>query len=311
MKNAADWLVYLGVRIAICVVQAAPMETCAACADVLAWLLTAVIPIRRQVIEENLRCAFPEMTDGDRRKLTLRMWRHLFLMVFEVAHAPIHLKATDWRRRIRSRSHGRISRLLLDPRPKIVVSAHFGNFEIAGYVAGLLGFPGYTIARPLDNRYLDRYVNRFRRSTGQAILPKQGSAETVQRIMDEGGVIGLLGDQHAGPKGCWVDFFGRPASSHKAVALFCLAYDAPLIVLFAIRGSRPFCFDMDVADILDPRTLPPSCRDVRWITQWYHHELEAVIRRSPEQYWWVHRRWKGTPPGNRKAAEGEKDREAA
>ncbi len=296
MQTSINWLVYLAVRVAICIVQAVRMETCAAWANGLAWLVTDVIPLRREVIEDNLRVAYPELSDGERRQLIRRMWRHLFLMVFEIAHVPLRIHSTNWRQYIESKTVREICLFLLDLRPKVIVSGHFGNFEVAGYVAGLLGFPTYTIARPLDNPFLDRFVNRFRRATGQCILPKQGSAELVQRVLDQGGVLALLGDQHAGPKGCWTDFFGRAASSHKAIALFSLTHDAPLAVVCAQRRRGPLDFSLEVVATVDPSTMSPELGSVQALTQWYNQQLEAAVRQAPEQYWWVHRRWKGEPP---------------
>ena len=83
---------------------------------------------------------------------------------------------------------------------------------------GILGFPTYTVARTLDNPYLDRFVNRFRAATGQHIIPKNGGYDQIVDVLARGGTMTFLADQYAGPKGCWVEFFGRPASAHKAIA---------------------------------------------------------------------------------------------
>ncbi len=145
------------------------------------------------------------------------------MMVAEVAQARQKIHETSFRRYVTFADKPLLVRYLLDPRPTVLVTGHYGNFEVAGYVLGMFGFPSFTIARTLDNPYLDRFINRFRGSTGQYILPKQGCAPQVQAVLNAGGTLSLLGDQHAGDKGCWVDFLGRPASCHKAVALFTLS----------------------------------------------------------------------------------------
>ena len=119
-----------------------------------------------------------------------------------------------------------------------MISAHYGNFELGGYLMGLFGFPTYTVARELDNRYLDRFVNDFRGRTGQYMLPKRAAARRSSRCSTSGGILTLLGDQSAGKKGCWVKFFGRPASTHKAVSLFSLGNEAPTMVSYARRIGR-------------------------------------------------------------------------
>ena len=105
-----------------------------------------------------------------------RMWEHLFLMAVEMAHAPRKIHWTNWRDYIDLVRKDLLVSMLIDDRPTMLVCGHFGNFELSGYVLALLGFPSSTIARPLDNRHLDRFVNELRESHGQFIIPKNGSA---------------------------------------------------------------------------------------------------------------------------------------
>ena len=186
-----------------------------------------VARIRHDVVDENLRHAFPQWDRATRHTFMRRMWHHLFLMVAEVAHARRMIHEMSFQDHVVFRDKPTLVRYLLDQRATVLVTAHYGNFEVAGYVLGMFGFPSFTVARPLDNPYLDRFVNRFRGSTGQFILPKQGCAPRIQQVLDSGGTLSLLGDQNAGSKGCWVEFLGRPASCHKAVALFTLTSGAP------------------------------------------------------------------------------------
>lgn len=303
MKPLTDWLVYLIVRLFICLVQTLSLESCHAISRMLAWLACDVVRLRQRVVDDNLRHAFPGLGDGQRRDLARRMWEHLFLMGCEIAQAPRKVHETNWRSHFRFNGKREMVQYLFDPRPTIFVSGHFGNFELSSYMMGLFGFPMYAIARPLDNPYLDRYVNEFRSTHGQFILPKDGSALQVNAVLRSGAAIALLADQHAGPKGCWVDFFGRPASCHKAVALFTLVSGAPLLVAYGRRVGGPLQFELGVAGIADPRIPSEDQSGVKPLTQWYNRVLEEIILASPEQYWWVHRRWKGTPPKKEKRPE--------
>jgi len=303
MKQLTDWLVYLIVRLAICFVQAISLESCHAIARALAWVACDLVRLRQHVVEENLRQVFPDLADGERRDLARQMWEHLFLMGCEIAHAPRNVHETNWRRYFSFHGKREMVACLLDPRPTVFVSGHFGNFELSSYMMGLFGFPTYAIARPLDNPYLDRYVNQFRSTHGQFILPKDGSAAQVDAVLRSGGVIALLADQHAGRKGCWVDFFGRPASCHKAVALFTLVSGAPLVVAYGRRVGGPLQFELGVNGIADPRIPSADLSGVKALTQWYNRMLEQIILVSPEQYWWVHRRWKEQPAKKEKRQE--------
>jgi KDO2-lipid IV(A) lauroyltransferase len=287
-----DYPIYLAVRLVLCLVQALRPETCARLAKSAAWLLTDVLRLRRAIIDENLSGAFPEMTERERRALERRMWEHLMLLVVEVMHAPRKIHDTNWRDYLTVLDKRESVGLLLSDRPVVFVSGHYGNFELSSFVLGIFGFPSYSIARPLDNPYIDRALNQFRGMYGQHILPKQGCAGDVDNLLKSGGTLGLLADQHAGPKGCWVDFFGRPASTHKAIGLFSLGSDAPLVISYCRRTGGPLHCQLGVVAVADPRSHRPEVADVRALTQWYTRRLEDVIRAEPSQYWWLHRRWR-------------------
>jgi KDO2-lipid IV(A) lauroyltransferase len=301
-RNAADFTVYLLLRGLVAVVQALPIEACEQGAAVLATLFTRLLPIRRRVVEENLRQAFPDLNDVERRAMTWQMWRHLLLMMAEIAHTPRKIHETNWKEHSHIVNQQLFVRTLLAGRPLVLISAHYGNFELGGYLMGLFGFPTYTVARPLDNPYLDRFVNDFRSRTGQYMLGKKGTSDEIQRVLARGGILTLLGDQHAGKKACWVNFFGRPASTHKAVALFSLGNDAPTMVSYARRLDRPLHYEVGPEAICDPLEPGFALGSVQLLAQWYTDHLEHLIRRSPEQYWWLHRRWKGQPPRRKQRA---------
>ncbi len=131
---------------------------------------------------------------------------------------------------------------------------------------------------------------------GQHMLPKDGSAPAVQQILNEGGTLALLADQFAGAKGVWVDFLGHPTSCHKALALFVLSSRAPMVVCYNRRLKRPLQFEMAVTGIADPNVPGSHLESVAALTRWYNQCLEQAIRKAPEQYWWLHRRWREAPP---------------
>lgn len=292
LSLVGHFLVYLVVRVLICIVQAMRIETGEAIVGRLAWLFCDVLRIRGQVVDDNLRHAFPQCSPAQRKRLARHMWEHLFLLVLEVAHTPRKIHETNWRRFIRLGGKDILVRMLLSDRPTIIVTAHFGNFEVAGVALGILGFPTYTVARALDNPFLDRFVNRFRGVSGQFMIPKNGGFDQIQEVLGRGGTMTFLADQYAGDKGCWVEFFGRPASAHKAIALLALSNDAPMVVGYCRRLDRPLEFELAVHAVTDPRDVGDEVASVRQLTQWYTTGLEEIIRQAPNQYWWLHRRWK-------------------
>jgi len=300
MRRLVDYLVYVVVRVLICVVQALRPETGVAIAGRLAWLFGDVLKIRAAVVEENLAHAFPDLSPEQRKDLSRGMWNHLFLLVLEVAHAPRKIHETNWRRYITLRNEDLLVRRLLDDRPTLIVTAHFGNFEVAGFVLGLIGFPTYTVARTLDNPHIDRFLNRFRSATGQHMIPKTGGYDQIEEVLASGGTMTFLADQAAGKKGCWVEFFGRPASAHKAIALLALGNNAPVATSSARRLGGPLEIELGTTSVVDPADIDSQMGTVRDLTEWYTGEFEKMIRRTPRQYWWLHRRWKDPRKKKRK-----------
>lgn len=298
-----DYLVYVIVRILICIVQAMRIETGERLAQGMAWFFSDVLRIRGKVVAENLAYAFPDMTSAARTRLQRRMWEHLFLLVMEVAHAPRKIHETNWRQFISLKNEAELVRNLLDDRPTLIVTAHLGNFEIGGFVLGILGFPTYTIARTLDNQFLDRFLNDFRGKTGQHIIPKNGGYDRIIEVLSAGGAMTFLADQYAGAKGCWVEFFGRPASAHKAIALLALEHNAKVSVCASFRKSKPMQFEMNNHSRIDPSGGAESPRTIPELTQWYTSRLEELVCLEPNQYWWLHRRWKDTRRRKKKTAE--------
>jgi KDO2-lipid IV(A) lauroyltransferase len=305
LRRASDYLVYFIVRIFICIVQSLRLETCESLARSLAVLFADKLRVRAKVVEENLRIAFPEKSPEERQTLARRMWEHLFLLITEMAHTPRKYHETNWRDIVDLKNADIYTGAMLSDRPTLLVLAHFGNFELGGVTLGLLGFSTHAVARTLDNPYLAAWLDRTRQATGQHVVPKKGGYDEIVRVLAGGGTMAFLADQYGGTKGCWVDFFSRPASVHKAIALFALDNDARMIVCYTRRLGRALRYEIGVQAVFDPRdpqTVPGlDLTNIKGLTQWYTRELEQIIRRDPEQYWWIHRRWKDRRPAKRQA----------
>ena len=289
------WIQYLLIRWVISIVGILSIERCETVARCLAWIFSDVVKFRRKVIVENLTSVYPDMTPAEVRETTRKMWLHLIMMGIEVVHAPRRIHDTNYLEYVSLPDQSLMTRYLIDYRPMVAVTGHFGNFEMAGYLTGLLGMPSYTVARKLDNEFLHEYINAFRATHGQFIFPKNGSAHKVQEVMEGGAILAILGDQHAGTKGCWIDFLGRPAACHKAVALFTLSGNAPMVVSYCKRLQKPLHFEVGCTGVADPLEMDDTLRDTKKLTQWYNDRMGDAIHRDPDQYWWVHRRWKEKP----------------
>jgi KDO2-lipid IV(A) lauroyltransferase len=300
----ADYLVYLVLRLFVCVVQALPFITLPALATTLARLAFRVDRRHRLVAIDNLQHAFPaQFTSSQLDGLVRSTYRHFCGLMLEIIHLPRRINPYNWALYAELPSNRELVDRLLSDRPLLMLTGHFGNWEMAGYVLGLLGFKAHAVARPLDNPFVDEYLRRFREKTGQKLLAKHGDFDKMQAILDSGGVMATLADQDAGQRGLFVNFFGRPASTHKAVALLALEHRVPLVVVGARKVGEPTRYQLFVEDFILPEEYQDRPDAVLAITQRFTTALERMVRKAPEQYFWLHRRWKHQPVGrHRKVA---------
>ncbi|MBI1917064.1 MAG: lysophospholipid acyltransferase family protein [Planctomycetes bacterium] len=313
-SRLADYAVYLLVRVFVCIIQVLSWESARQFARGLAWLLYKVDHRHRLVAGENLRHAFGEQLDERQRDAMVRaVYVHFCTMLVELIQLPRKFHIHNWKQYGRLYGGDKVVAGLLSDRSLLIVTGHLGNWEIAGYALGVFGFKTYAIARTLDNPYLDHFLLSFRERTGQKVLAKKGDFDQIQELLAGSGAIATLADQDAGQRGLFVDFFGRPASTHKAVALLALEYNTPLVVIGVPRlgeaefngfqFEEPARYRIILSDYIDPEEYKGRPDAVKAITQRYTTALERVIRLAPEQYFWLHRRWKHQPaPKKRKKA---------
>ena len=207
-------------------IQAIPFETACNLAWILAWLVHRIDHRHRRVADENLRHAFAEgLTDAQRERLVADVYCHFCRLLIEMIHLPRRLHINNWQRFVRLRDGPQLVDCLLSDRPLLIVTGHFGNWEMAE-CSGCSVPCADAIARPLDNPYLDDFLHRFRERTGQKMLAKHGDFNQTESILSAGARMGTLADQDAGRAVVFVEFFGRPASTHKAMALMALEHRA-------------------------------------------------------------------------------------
>jgi KDO2-lipid IV(A) lauroyltransferase len=299
-----DYVVYLAVRSLVAFAQMLTIEQGYALARCLAWLIYHVDRRHRRVGLDNLTHAFGDrLSEAERDQIIRGVYRHFTSMLIEILYAPRKLHLTNWRERIVLAGLAPImDHLMTGARPLIVLTGHYGNWELAGYLFGMFGFPTVAVARTLDNPYLDRFLRSFRESTGQLLVPKTGGYDQMIEVLRENRALTFLADQDAGQRGVFVDFFGRPASTHKAIALLAIEHQAPVVVGVARRIGPGFRYEIRCEEVIDPRSLEGTADDVRLLTQRFTSALERLIRQDPTQYLWLHRRWKHQPKEKLRAA---------
>ncbi len=295
-----DYLVYLGLRVILTGLYMRSVEAnlCTAC--LLGRLMWKYYHRGRKRALDNLRASFPEKSERWIHQVGRRSFEQIVMLTIDVLFTPRLVKKHNWRSYSRFKNAERAKWLMKEGRGLLMVTGHYGNFEIIGYMMGLFGFDIYSIARPLDNKYVNDYLYGVRRRAGQKIIDKRGAAELMDKISSRGSTLCFIADQDAGRKGIFVDFFGRPASTYKSIGLLAINNNIPIIVGYCRRIGNRFLFEMAVNRIIMPEQWKDKEDPLRWITSEYTRAIEEFVREEPSQYWWLHRRWKHKPRQNKR-----------
>jgi Kdo2-lipid IVA lauroyltransferase/acyltransferase len=251
--------------------------------------------IRRSTVAENLRLAFPERGEAWRREVERAAYRHLG----REAAAMVRLSGLDAAavvERTVPRGWDELQEALSEGRGVILVTGHYGNWEIAAATVAARGVPVAAIVRRQGNRLVDARLDAARRNLGVETVSQREAPSRIPRVLRRNGVVGIVGDQDARRAGVFVPFFGRPASTHRGPALFALRFGAPVFACVARRLPGPGVrYEVSGSRVEVPRTGELEA-DVRTLTAALAARLEAEVREAPEQYFWFHRRWKTAPP---------------
>jgi KDO2-lipid IV(A) lauroyltransferase len=262
-------------------------------------IIERFLPIRRHVIFENLRRVFgTSVPEEEIVRLAQAHYAHLWRLCAEFV---LFRGLSEARKAamIRVENVEALGRALAPGKGALILTGHFGNWEVAT-IAGLNQFAHmrgriHFLRRPIKPRWLDRLVNwRFRRA-GFGVLSKRGSLDTILDRLAAGDAIVFPFDQHAGPpEGIRIDFFGHPAWTFKSLAILALVTGAPVVPASSWRepdGRHVLRFE----DALPTLAGESADEDIRRNTREYNAALERLVLRHPEQWYWVHRRWKELP----------------
>jgi KDO2-lipid IV(A) lauroyltransferase len=246
---------------------------------------------RRSLARENLGRAFPELPYAGIEALTIRVFEHFGGVAAELLHA-MGRRPEDTFSRIETEGVENARDAFESGRGVFFLTAHLGNWEWAALGTGALGIPVAVIARPLDNPLLDARLTRLRTSNGNSVIGKREAAREMLRSLRRGAAIGILNDQHARPPDAvMAPFFGRPAATSTALAKLTDRTEALVVPSAAIRIA-PARWRLTFEPPLDVRTLSEEERGVEKLTARLNGILEQMIRRHPEQWLWLHNRWR-------------------
>ena len=252
----------------------------------------------RRVGMRNLQIAFPEMPRRERRRIIRSLFRHLGRQLAEFCRFPKYSKENvsqviiyDGVENFESaRAAGK---------GVIFLTAHLGAWELSSFMHSLHGHAMHVVARGLDNPYVDALVTRYRTLHGNTIFDKDDFARGLLAALRNGETVGILMDTNmTPPQGVFVDFFGVPACTASGLARVALRTDAAVLPGFAIWDAKLGKYRLQMAPALALIRTGDNEADIVANTAMFNQVLETYIRKHPEQWLWVHRRWKTRPAGD-------------
>ncbi len=294
------YLVYAAARTVVFILRCFPVDWNMCTARLFARVWWHLIRRHRERACAHITLAFKnQLTPEQVESMAKKSLQQLCMFAVDFIFAPHLVNEWTWGKYVRLKNMGPALEVMLRGDGAILLTSHFGNWELAGYLLALFGFDVAAIMRPLDNAYLNDWVVGNRKKKGLRLIDKKGATTSAEQILRQGGALGFIADQNAGSKGLFVDFFGVKASTYKSIGLLAMSCNVPIIVGYAHRTDNRFRFEIGVEEVIKPHQWKNQENPLRWITQRYTSAIEASIRRAPHQYLWIHRRWKSRPRGEK------------
>ncbi len=249
---------------------------------------------------QNIRRALPDLPEAEARRIAAESVRYMFrTYMVDAFQLPRLLTAETWQRYVDMSGAKAATSIFLTGRPAIFIAPHAGNWEMLGQIPATLGFKVSALARPLDNPFIWAWALALREQRGMRIVTKFGATDEVTRIIEAGGRIAFIADQNAGEDGTFVPFFGQMASAYKSIGLLAMRYELPIVVSTAIRVGGGFDYRCHTTDVIMPVDWRDFDDPLYYITARYTRAMEQAVMLAPEQYLWMHRRWKSRPKWER------------
>ena len=257
-------------------------------------------PLRKTGIR-NLEVAFPEKTGAERVRLLKGTFDSLGRVLGEMSQfrktTPANIeRIVDFA--LDEETQALYRRVKEEKRGVLITTGHLGNWELLVFAFAALHEPISYLARPLDNPLIENLTVRIRTRFGNTPINKSNSAMAAVKLLRKGGILGVLADVNAHPKeGVFVPFFGVDACTSAGPAMLALRTDAWIVPFFCVYDHQEKRYKIVRGDILEPVKTGDRERDILETTRLYTAEIERIIRQYPDQWLWIHKRWKSRPKG--------------
>jgi Kdo2-lipid IVA lauroyltransferase/acyltransferase len=292
-----EWLEYAAVWLIVKGLGLLPRPAARRMASALTRFLYVLLPRLQKTAEINLRLAFPEWTDAQRRSVIGGMLRHLGWMAVEFARFPTYTRQ-NIEQMIVLDGHENFLEGQGRGKGVLYLTGHIGAWELSSFAHALYGFPLHYLARPIENRRIDGLVNGYRCLSGNQPIFKNESARVTLKVLKDAGTIGILADQNTMPsESVFVDFFGKAASTSTGIARLARRTGAAVVPGYAVWDEPLGRYRLRFEPPVELTRTGDEESDILENTQKFAKVLEEVIRKYPDQWVWVHGRWNTRPNG--------------
>jgi len=289
MKHRIEYILTLSLCFSVRIL---PYRLCLFIADILGDIFNYIIGMRKQVCKENLKKSFPEKSEREINRICKGTYRNISSAVIDLARLPTFTKKRLGKI-LTVHNLPLLDDALSEGKGVLIVAGHFGSWEVMGITFPELGYPMSFLVGEQRNVLVDDLMNKYRASHKVGIIKMGVASRGVLKALKNNECVAFLSDQDAGRDGILVDFLGRKASTPKGAGAFALKSRAPIIMAFPVRakGGKINLY----LERVGLSNLPEDKNEaIKEITQRYTNVLERYIRKYPEHYFWMHRRWKST-----------------
>lgn len=289
----------IAVRSFLGAVGALPLETSMKFGKSLGKFIGARFPKLQKTARRNLEIAFPEMPDDEREKIIRGTFESLGRHLGFVSHFR-KFKHEDVRNLVEVVGREHLDRAVAAGKGILFFTGHFGSWEVFNLLPPAFGYAMNILVRRIDNPLVENFVDNFRTQFGSVTLDKTKSARTMFRVLERGEILGILADLNVQEReGTFVDFFGVPASTTTSIAKLALKTDAIVLPAFAVWEESKEKYVVHLEPPIGYRAGDNSDENVRQLTQDITAVVEHYVKKYPEQWLWIHKRWNTRPPNEK------------
>ncbi len=292
-NKAVEYINYYIIQIFCFIIRILPNRFALKTGETLGFITGTVFGLRRRIVLKNLSIAFPSKSLKEKQDIAYNTWKNIGMNLGEFIRLT-GFSHEDFRRQVIWEGRQYLDEAISRGKGVILITAHFGNWELTGASIAMAGYPLCVVARSLDNILLNNIVTGIRQSKGSTVISRRNGIKDMLRCIRQNMVVGILMDQNMG-RGIFVDFFSKAAATTPIIGHLALKTGAPVIPVHGIRlGYNKYKVIFE-PEVIYKRTKDKN-KDIESYVLCLNRLIEKWINQHPDHWFWLHNRWKKRPP---------------